>query len=367
MNEPMKPNMRAAYDQGRSFEGKAVRSLCYAPHVSLYFNADGDVRVCCHNWKHKVGNILKDHIDDIWQGARLRTLREALERYEFGPGCDFCYYRTLEGNFNNTAMRRFDRHEVQSSAPEWPKKFEFSISNSCNLECIMCDGIYSSAIRKNREKLPPIPRRYSDELLESLRKYLPHLENINFLGGEPFLVAEYQRIWDMLIEDNLHVCCTVSTNGTQYNKRVERILEQVPMSFSVSMDGATRETVESIRVNGNYDEIIENAKRFRQYAREKKTNFSLSFCFMRQNWHELGDYCLMADEWECSVYVNTVLDPPQFGVYTLPMDKLREVLMGMEAQAHRLERLLGRNRATWFGELDRVRAKCGNQALKIVA
>jgi hypothetical protein len=33
---------------------------------------------------------------------------------------------------------------------------EFSIGNTCNLECIMYDGRASSAIRAHREKLPPL-------------------------------------------------------------------------------------------------------------------------------------------------------------------------------------------------------------------
>jgi sulfatase maturation enzyme AslB (radical SAM superfamily) len=222
----------------------------------------------------------------------------------------------------------------------------------------MCYGHYSSAIRSRREKLPPLPRLYSDAFFESLWKYLPHLSQLKLLGGEPFLIAEYYKLWDRMIADGLAVPCHVTTNGTQYNPRVERVLEHLPVSFSVSMDGATKATLERIRVNAKYEEVMENARRFREYARAKQTTFSVTYCLMRQNWHEFGDFCLLADSWDTWVGVNTVNNPPEFGIYSLPADELRKVANAMEAEAPRLESSLKKNRSVWFAEFERIRAKC---------
>jgi MoaA/NifB/PqqE/SkfB family radical SAM enzyme len=353
----IRPSPMAAYDQARDFSNKAVRALCYAPYTSLYFDNRGDVRVCCHNWRHPAGNILRSNIDEIWNGLKVRILREALKNYTFGPGCEFCEFQTAD-TFANASMRKFDSFPVPDEAPLWPKQMEFSISNVCNLECIMCRGQWSSAIRARREKLPPLPRVYSDTFFESLWKYLPHLKQIKFLGGEPFLISEHYKLWDHMIAERLAIPCHVTTNGTQFNRGVERVLEHIPMSFTVSVDGVSRETYESIRVNAKHRDVMENSRRFREYARQKKTSFTFSYCLMRQNWHEFGDFCLMADAWDCSVWLNTVVQPPEFGIYTLPVEDLRKILTAMEAQATRLESSLKRNRAVWFGELDRIRGKC---------
>lgn len=354
----MEESLRKKFDKHRSFEGKAFRSVCYAPFVSLNFTFNGDVRVCCYNVKHKLGNILNNTIDEMWSGAQISVLRDALKRYEFGPGCDLCYFRSTSGVFDNLHIKNYEGLDVPSETPAWPRKMEFEISNTCNLECVMCTGRFSSTIRARREKLPPLPRIYSDEILNSFRKYLPHLETMDFLGGEPFLITEYDRIWQMLIEDDLHPVCHVVTNATQWNRRVERILEQLPMSIGVSLDGITAETYEGIRINAKFNEVFENAKRFRAYARKKKSPFMLGFCLMRQNWHEFGSFCLMADEWDCLAYVNTVSQPPQFGVYNMATDELRKVLASMEQEAPLLERNLRRNKAVWLGELNRIREKC---------
>jgi len=350
--------MLAAIDATRDFSRKAVKSLCYAPFTSLYFDSRGDVRACCHNFNHIVGNIVEDYIDAIWHGARLRILRDALAGYQFGPGCEFCEFQTDEGATGNLSLLKFDQFEVESAAPAWPQQMEFSISNVCNLECIMCRGLWSSAIRKRREKLPPLPRLYSREFIESLRKYLPHLKRAKFLGGEPFLIREHFQLWDIMIAETVAVPCHVTTNGTQYSQRIERVMEHLPFSFAISLDGVTKETVEAIRVNANFEKQMRNVVRFRAYARERKTSFSLTFCLMRQNWQEFGEYCMMADEWDCPVGVNTVLQPPEFGVYTLPAEDLRKIVAAMEQQAASLSTQLSRNRGVWFGELERMQRRC---------
>ena len=65
---------------------------------------------------------------------------------------------------------------------------EFSISNVCNLECVMCNGNFSSAIRAHRDQLPPAKSVYSNAFDPVLRSILPHLFRAKFLGGEPFLI-----------------------------------------------------------------------------------------------------------------------------------------------------------------------------------
>ncbi len=350
-----------AFDATRKLDDKEFASLCYAPHSSLYFDVRGGVRVCCHNHQNLVGNIREQSLDEIWNSPTLLAMRAALERYEFGNGCDFCRFQTAEGEFSNAAMLRFDRFPV-SRSHLWPLQMEFSIANTCNLECVMCRGQWSSAIRARRERLPPLPRLYQDAFFQQLEPYLQHTRRLRFLGGEPFLITEYYRIWDMLVNAGITVPCHVTTNGTQYDARIEKVLDKLPFGFAVSLDGVSRKTVESIRVNAVFSELMENARRFREYARARQTDFSLTFCLMRLNWQEFAEYCALGDSWDCSVAVNTVVQPPEFGIYTLPAPELARVLQGMERQAATVAAGLRRNRAVWFGELARIRSKVAASA-----
>jgi sulfatase maturation enzyme AslB (radical SAM superfamily) len=190
-----------------------------------------------------------------------------------------------------------------------------------------------------------------------MRPYLPALNQAKFLGGEPFLISEHFHIWDMMIEDCLTTRCHVTTNGTQYNERICRYLDRLPFGFSVSLDAATKSTYEAIRIRGSFDEVMHNSRRFRDYARERNTSFSFTFCLTRHNWKEFGEFCLMADSWDAAVGVNTVRNPPSLGIYTMPIPEMRAVLNGLEHQSTALERHLKRNRRVWLDEIERLRAR----------
>ena len=317
----------------------------------------GRVSACCWNWKQSLGNVQTHTLDEMWSGVQAQLLRRSVENYSFKLGCEFCANQTEDGWTTKAVMRNFDRWPVMARDPKWPQRMEFSISNSCNLECVMCNGMYSSAIRTHREKLPPIKKVYSDAFIGSLRKYFPHLAQAKFLGGEPFLITEYYRIWEMMVEVAPSVRCHITTNGTQFNARVERFMEKLNFDFAVSLDGATKETVEKIRVNANFDEQMSILRRLRDYTRARKTVLSLTFCFMRQNWQEFGDFCLFADSWDCHVGINTVVNPPDFAVNNLPADELHKIVRGMEKQAAYLDSHLTLNRQVWLAEFDRLQRK----------
>lgn len=305
----MEQTVRDAFDAVRTFKGKTFRAGCYAPFVSLYFTSLGNVLACCKNESYILGNVSKDRLKDIWNGGKTQKLRQALSNYRYEAGCEFCEWQISEGNYRGAFPWLFENFEVGSSTPEWPQMIEFAGSNTCNFECIMCNGELSSSIRAHKDGLPPLPRFYSDQFFDDLREFLPHLKRAKFLGGEPFLASETLRIWDMIIEEKLRIPCHVTTNGSQYNAKVERILEYLPISLTLSIDGRSKETYEKVRLNSNYDETFRNLYRFRKYTRKKKTYFSIAFCLMRQNWHEFIDMLLFAEELECDLFVNTVIGP----------------------------------------------------------
>jgi radical SAM protein with 4Fe4S-binding SPASM domain len=69
------------------------RSRCAFPWTYAEINARGDVTVCHTFYDLTVGNVYKEPILDIWNGARLQQVRDHL-RKELFPICDACcrYY-----------------------------------------------------------------------------------------------------------------------------------------------------------------------------------------------------------------------------------------------------------------------------------
>lgn len=351
----MRTPLQLQFDSTRDFSDKAFEAICYAPFTSLYFDTRGRVRVCCHNVEYCVGDVARESIADIWKGERIKALREAVARYDMTRGCQFCYWRLNAGTLGSLAMRGYDALPVSEASPTWPQMMQFSISNSCNLQCVMCDGSASSAIRAHREGRPPLAKAYHANFFEELRSFLPHLRRARFLGGEPFLQRECFRIWDMMIEDGLRIPCHVVTNGTQWNSRVERVLRELPVEITVSMDGLSSEVVEHIRVGASHPTLMTNFRRFHGYAAANRRYLTLSFCLMRHNWHEFGRLCMFGDEWGCRVYANVVRTPAHCSLYTLPDRELRRIVRAMEVEAAALLPRLTQNLEVWVGELERLR------------
>jgi len=352
----MEPTIRAAYDAQRDFGSKPFRSGCYAPFVSLYFNSLGEVLACCKNTTYVLGNVAEQRLKEIWSGRKITGLRTALSDYRFDLGCEFCEWQIAGGAYEDSFATGFEQFPVESADPEWPQVIEFSGSNNCNFECVMCSGEFSSLIRSRREGLPPLAKVYSDQFFEDLRSFLPHLRSAKFLGGEPFLAPECFRIWDMILEDGLTIPCHVTTNASQYNAKVERILEALPISLSISVDGATKQTVEKIRVNCNYDEYFRNIQRFREYTKRRGTYMGISHCLMRENWHEFGDVLLLGESLGCNVFVNTVLAPDECSLFTLPPAELDRIVDEMEKQGSALDGKLPINQQVWASQLANLRA-----------
>lgn len=351
----MQPLDVAAYDRARDFSNKSFRSGCYAPYLSLLLDNYGNARVCCKNYTYLLGNVRDQSLKEIWTSRRMGLLRAALRRNNFDLGCEHCRWQIAEGNFANVFTRFFDEFPVPSETDPWPAILEFYVSNTCNLECVQCNGEFSSAIRARRERLPALPRIYDERFFAELAEFLPHLRWAKFVGGEPFLSVETFRIWDMLMGAELAPHCHVNTNATIRNPRVERILEKIPFSFTVSMDGATKETFERIRVGADFDEVVANFRWFLDYARRRGTFVDLNFCLMRENWREFGQFLRFGDEHDCRVTVSQVVFPSTSSLYTLPAERLAPILEELESQDASVSASLGRNRDVWQQELAQLR------------
>ncbi len=88
-----------------------------------------------------------------------------------------------------------------------------------------------------------------------------------FLGGEPFLQRESLPGLGPHGRGRAgRPTCFVTTNGTQWNQRVEAVLDSLPISIVVSLDGFHRETYESVRQGADHAEVMANVDRFHAYT-----------------------------------------------------------------------------------------------------
>lgn len=336
----------------------APETSCLAPSVQMYLAPDGDVRACCRNWS-AIGNVRDSSLIDIWQGQLRRRLVEHLQRDDFSQGCGQCSAEVaVEGRavaYPSLYDSFADRvNATGTGSLEWPARIEFNLSNACNLMCIQCDGMLSSAIRAHRDHKPPLPKVYGEQFFRDLESFVPHLTEAQFAGGEPFLAPENFLVWDMVERLNPDLPCLIVTNATQWNDRVERLARTLRMGFVFSIDALTPKTYESIRIRADHASVVANLKRLTAIARGNGMPVEINFCLMRQNYHELGDLLVWAESLGVRVNVSVVRTPQMCSIPAMDGDGLRAVADTLNEIDARVRPQLDQNLRTWLAELERV-------------
>lgn len=316
-------------------------SLCHAPSYSMHFSKNGIVSACSFTRFMPQGKYPDQTIDEIWFGKRAREIRLDMKKREFPLGCAVCSSDAYAGNFGQMRSNLYERYAQNSfnktinklksgiskgKFVEYPRVISFELSNTCNLECIMCVGLLSSSIRKNRDKLPPLPEVYDKEFLEQIKPYIVHLEEAKFFGGEPFLIDLYLDLWEVFIELNPKCKIYITTNGTILNNRVKSILEKLPnLQLVVSLDSITKPTYEKIRVNASFEKVMENVVYFNDVSKKHNRNLIISPTYMIHNWEEYPEILDFATKNYILFETNILTTPRELSLSNLTPNILERV------------------------------------------
>jgi hypothetical protein len=334
-------------------------SACAAPTTALYFRPDGYVAACCGGW-HLLGRVCGDErrsIREIWEGDAATLLRDAVDVGDFGYGCWECGQHITAGRREASLAADFDRYALPSAdVPGHPSMMDFALSNRCNLQCVMCNGGLSSAIRHHREGREPMPAAYDDRFFDELDEFLPHLVRAQFKGGEPFLARENRRIWDRFRQmgGTREIC--VTTNGTIWNEHVERWVGDLAMELIVSVDALDAPTLERIRVGTDAARLWHNVDRFAAITAVTGAPLTLCMCLMADNWQELGPFLSEVERRGLRPSVIWVDGPARFNVLTMPTAELERAVRTFEGDAGRRTTFGPDALAIWDDAVERLTA-----------
>lgn len=300
---------------------------CNAPFNNMYFTVHGKVSPCwkltdhCDQWSHERS------IKDIWTGEKFKNYRDALTQNIFMFRCKEC-----EHDINNGSWPLAKAYEEYPLNDFYPSLIELELSNQCNLECVMCNGTLSSGIRKNRDKLPPLPQIYDENFREQLQEFIPHLTELRFNGGEPFAQKIVLDICDDVARINSNLKINIATNGTVYNKRVKHILSNNNIHLNISIDSLDETRYEQIRVNGSFKTLMHNFNIFKEYCSSNNRNLCIMVNPMRNNWFEMVEFGKFAVYHNVKLWYNTILYPKDLALFNLPSDQLRNVYVTLKKQ-----------------------------------
>lgn len=309
--------------------------LCNAPFTSLFINMNGNVNVCGYNKTYVLGNILEDNIKNIWNGKKHNILKDSIRDFDLSKGCHVCQQKIETEDYHRAAIY-FDTPKADKQFNL--KKITFELSNLCNLECVMCNGELSSLIRKNRENRSPLFVNNFNNLAEQLKDFIPHLEFVQFLGGEPLLIKTYYKIWDEIVALNPNCTISVQTNCSVMPEKFIKLLNSSSQFIiSVSIDSFNKLNYEKIREKADFDVFIKNFKVLYRYKQNNKIKLSINFVPMTINWKEIPDALSFANKHEIMLSMSELDSPYEFSFFSMSSTQLLEIIDFLEDRKPKVE------------------------------
>jgi len=195
----------------------------------------------------------------------------------------------------NEALAEEEQQKHSPITRAMPTFMIMNMDNQCNLRCIMCiRRKYSEEDLNARSYDFEIFRRVADEVFPYLRWV--RLTTV----GEPLMAQSFRE--QLKIAKKYSVKVDLVTNVTLLDDDLINEILPVTDCLKVSIDGATKETYESIKVGAKFEQVIENIKRFNYFRREiqqdKRPRLALLYVLMRRNIEELPQFMKLAKELE---------------------------------------------------------------------
>ena len=186
--------------------------------------------------------------------------------------------------YRNAKLALEDQLNRRAYLHSKPLLIHFEINDMCNLQCIMC-GRRSDSIPRDTGELDP-------RLMKRIAPWLVYTNYVGLAGnGEPFLHTQLFEILEILHQSK--TVPSLVTNGTLLTREcLERLMGIGASILTVSFDGGSKETFESIRVGARFEQILDSLEMLSRMKRERNTPFpvvNFLVCLQEKNKHELKE------------------------------------------------------------------------------
>ena len=187
-------------------------------------------------------------------------------------GCHICKSQEELGQLS---VRNHNNVIWPDPTKSYGTRFEIFPSNICNLKCLMCSPISSSALAQERNKMQNIKLSVkefdiTEECLDIVQ-VIDDIESISLIGGEFFLARGNLKILDFAIEKNIPV--RVVTNATVILPDHIKKLKQVSkLELQISIDGID-DSYEFMRYPAKWSTFEENIALITKELHPDRINF----------------------------------------------------------------------------------------------
>jgi radical SAM protein with 4Fe4S-binding SPASM domain len=211
-----------------------------------------------------------------------REIKHHLSQFRGGLGSD------------ERALQMISEHKIRNYLEIRPLHLEMDIVNQCNIRCIMCHFTLESISNRKREDISIADfTKVAAEIFP-----LCGLVSLSF-NAEPLLHRKFGELLSIASKYRIP-WLYFTTNGLLLDdNKINQIFEHNVKQISISIDAATKQTYERIRMGSQFEKLISNIKGLGRTKERLGSVFPfihLNFVMMRSNIMELPAFVRLAHE-----------------------------------------------------------------------
>lgn len=220
-------------------------------------------------------------------GREISTLRANYQGDGLGMALKYAAFRWMFSVHSRPvawALNRLHPH---------PRLLEVEISTACDLRCTMCELSLGHKVWGQPAKVMTY-----DDIVRCLDEF-PNLLWFDWTGiGEPLLHPRFLEIVTEVKRRGLYVEC-FDHFGRWDEEVTDRMLDVNLNRVQPSVDGATKETYESIRVGSDFDKVCNNLRYLFDQKEARKAPLPIvdfHYIVQEANIHEMPSFVRLARE-----------------------------------------------------------------------
>lgn len=296
------------------------KTFCPNPWTTLNIDQTGTVFPCM-NSSYVLGNIKKNTIQEIINGAPRKELCSTIAQGQWHDSCHLCKKNEDFGGFSvRTQARIEDEHKDKINKNlTWftPIHLTVNWSNLCNLTCVYCNADASTAWQSVKKIPINFVRNEHDSLIQLIQEQGHNVIGLTLGGGEPLLQKGLVKMLEGLDLSKVHIIVLTNLSVDITNNEIYQLLKTCDtVEWLISFDNANKEKFEYVRHGANWDQFVANIKTMKQDNQKVTAHpaYSIYSAF------ELDEYYEFCNKHELNVFWCDLWNPDELDARRLPQD-----------------------------------------------
>ena len=280
-----------------------IKTVCARPYDTLLIDKNGSCYACeCTAWlPQSTGNLQLRTLDEIINSNIRQHLQDSV------TDGTYRYCNEQQCSYLKNRPRR-----IQAMTDRHIKHLRLAIDDSCNLRCPSCrkglifhkeGSAYNLGIR--------LADKINDWLHDISHPVQVHLGS----DGDPFASHVYRHFMEQTPKKDI-IKYSILTNGLmfkEFHSTVPYVINNL-QELGVSIDGASKETYEKLRLGGKWEKIMEGLECMAELKEKHNFKLKLHFVVQEENFREVRHMIDLAEQVNADgVYFNPIQD---WGTFT---------------------------------------------------